>query len=280
MRIIRDVISRSNNNYFELIVGLFKAAQELHAYFRSTLKKDVRPVVFLRDDIFDLLRDNDKPKWEDKKVDLNWNSLMLRDFLAFRINKAAGSSDPPDFRENWQRVFSVETTRTNNRHNRTTTTMNYILRSTYMRPRDVISYVRAAAKLALNQGDDRIDNPIIKDAERLHSGFMRNEIIAEMYPVVPHVSEILDMLAELRKVIVTRKEFNDNYRNLVKQIHSDGAFINEQRALDFLFYFGAIGNVTTGSNHQIFRYDSPRAKYNRRENICVHRSLLKSLDIY
>lgn len=277
----RDVLvdTVGGNQYFELLVGLFKAAQEIHSYFSKRTKK-VYPVVFLRDDIFDLLRDHDKPKWSDKSVDLNWSSTSLKDLLSFRISKARQPSQPAvPFDAAWKQLFSVQRTRVSNARQANTPTFSYLLRSTYLRPRDLISYVRECAKVTLSVGKARVDNEIIKTAERKHSDFMRDELIAEMYSIVPEISEILDMISEIRKPIITRKEFDDNYRNLQKRVGGKTASLPTQRILELLYYFGAIGNVTTG-NHQVYKHDSPRSKYNRRENISVHRSLLKTLDIY
>jgi len=52
-------VSRKDQNYFDLLKGLFKAAQEINRSFNQK-GKSVFPVVFLRNDIYDLIRDNDK----------------------------------------------------------------------------------------------------------------------------------------------------------------------------------------------------------------------------
>jgi hypothetical protein len=264
--------------YRALMVRLFKAAQEVHSYFKGR-EINVFPVVFLRDDIFDLLEDHDKPKWSDKAVDLNWDSLMLRDLVAYRINRARGlNSESVEFLKEWRQIFGVERTKLNVKR-RYVDTISYLIKSTYLRPRDLISYIRECANVALSHGAVLVDNAMIKEAEVRHSEFMRRELIAEVYSIIPEISEILDMFSEIRKHIFTRKEFNDNYRNLRKRLPDGSAHLPEHKVLDLLYYFGAIGNVTRGA-HQVFKYNSPRSKLNRRENICIHRSLLKSVDIY
>jgi len=264
--------------YLQLLVSLFKAVQELHGLFQKK-NKNIYPVVFLRDDIFDLLRDHDKPKWSDKSIDLNWDSVMLKELIIYRLRKTFDIDLDLNYDFVWNQMFSVNRTRINKKNRGSIETFVYLLKSTYMRPRDLISYIRECAKIATSEGKNKVNNLMIKKAEVRHSEFMRSELISEMYSIIPEIAEILDMFSEIRKPIISRKEFNDNYRNLQKRIIGEKAGLAESHVLEILYYFGAIGNVTRAA-HQIYKYNSPRSKFNRSENICIHRSLLKSIDVY
>jgi hypothetical protein len=57
--------------YFDLLVGLFKAAQNVRFALRGQVAANIVPVIFLRDEIFDLCRDPDKNKWLDRAILLN-----------------------------------------------------------------------------------------------------------------------------------------------------------------------------------------------------------------
>jgi len=46
------------------------------------------PIIFLRDDIYDLIQDSDKNKWGDFRVDLNWDEAKIKKVMAFRISRA------------------------------------------------------------------------------------------------------------------------------------------------------------------------------------------------
>jgi len=76
----------ASKQYFDLLKGLFKAAQGIKRAVRPGL--NVLPVVFLREDIFEFLRDNEKNKWLDSAVTLRWSEAQLRRLTAFRLSRA------------------------------------------------------------------------------------------------------------------------------------------------------------------------------------------------
>ncbi|WP_193051488.1 hypothetical protein [Pseudoalteromonas undina] len=58
------LVAESHKKYTELLTSLFKAVQDVRSIFRHS---NVFPIVFLRDDIYDILQDPDKGKWTDYK---------------------------------------------------------------------------------------------------------------------------------------------------------------------------------------------------------------------
>jgi Cdc6-like AAA superfamily ATPase len=64
----KDIIEPEKyKQYTELLTSLFKSVQDIRAKFQ---KHKFFPVIFIRDDIYDVLQDPDKTKWLDYKVDL------------------------------------------------------------------------------------------------------------------------------------------------------------------------------------------------------------------
>lgn len=58
--------------YINLITSLFKAVQDVKSTFAQS-NLNIMPIVFLRDDIYALVKDSDKNKWSDMKIELEWN---------------------------------------------------------------------------------------------------------------------------------------------------------------------------------------------------------------
>jgi Cdc6-like AAA superfamily ATPase len=58
-----------SNKYLSLITSLFKAVQVVRSIFVKS--KHIFPIIFLRDDIYDLVLDPDKNKWDDFRIDLD-----------------------------------------------------------------------------------------------------------------------------------------------------------------------------------------------------------------
>lgn len=276
----KDIITIDNSNtrYFELLKGLFKASQELHRSLNKEHRK-VYPIVFIRNDIYDLIQDNDKSKWRDKSIDLKWNSTSLKEMMAHRISKSINSSGPVmSFSNAWPLVFSNDEIGFGTRKRKKVDQFEYLLRCTYSRPRDLISYVRECAVISLEREMSRADNGVIIDAELEHSHFMLEELVSEVHSLIPEISDIMDMFSAQRKQVFGREEFNRNYRGVLKKIPGKKAALTTTKILEILHHFSIIGNTTKG-NHRIFKYSSPRTRYNSNEAICVHRCLYKALEI-
>jgi len=263
--------------YFELLISLFKAVQNVRRHVGDL--KNVIPLVFLRDDIFDLCRDPDKNKWLDKAIVLKWSADNLKALIAYRLSKALAVDAPvKSFSDIWPSVFS-ETVRANRKHQKLEDSFSYLLRYTYRRPRDVVSYVRECAKLALDRDLSFVGSPIIKEASIGHSDYLRREVIDETYSIIDDISEILDMLAEQRKSIFSQSEFIQMYNERFSEEGGLNYKLKADEVLKLLYHFNVVGNIVSGSNHQVYAYSSNNKKLNPRENVCVHVGLLKALDI-
>lgn len=276
----RDILNPNRReSYFELLISLFKAVQVIRTEFSNT-GTNIRPIIFLRDDIFDLCRDVDKNKWLDRAITLNWNESQLRELINFRLARAIESTTgvAPQEPSPWDEVFAVRNTSIGSRQRQNIDTFKYLTSRTFLRPRDVISHVRECAKVALSKDHSRIDNSDIKDAAAGHSAYMRREVVDELFPVLDDVAEVLGVLSKIRKPIFSRKEFNDRYREFTNQNPSSKKPLTETQVLKLLFHFNVIGNITTG-NHRVFAYDSETKVMNMDENMCIHNGLIHSLDI-
>ncbi|WP_180901865.1 P-loop ATPase, Sll1717 family [Martelella soudanensis] len=274
----RDVLNPDRkDSYFELLISLFKAVQIIRSDF-SSQGINLRPVIFLRDDIFDLCRDVDRNKWLDRAITLNWNERKLRELINFRLSRAIKkiTEKEVEISAAWDHVFGVRNTRF--RRKGSVDTFTFLTSRTFLRPRDVISHIRECANVALFNEHLKIDNIDIKGAGAAHSAYMRREVVDELFPVIEDVSEILGVLSKIRKPIFTRKEFNDRYREYLNQNSNSKRILSESQILKILFHFNVIGNITSG-NHRVFAYESETKVMNMDENMCVHNGLIHSLDI-
>lgn len=189
----RDVLNPDRrDSYFELLISLFKAVQVIRSEFSNT-NTNIRPVIFLRDDIFDLCRDVDKNKWLDRAVILSWDEAQLRELVQFRLARAiqAETGSAADISSAWDEVFAVRKTSIGSNRRGAIDTFKFLTSRTFLRPRDIISHVRECAKIALSNDHERIGNSDIKDAASGHSAYMRREVVDELFPVLDDVAEVL-----------------------------------------------------------------------------------------
>ncbi|MGJ5009867.1 P-loop ATPase, Sll1717 family [Bradyrhizobium oligotrophicum] len=263
------------SKYFELLIGLFKAVHDIRGKFRNP--NHVRPIVFLRDDIYELIQNNDKNKWDDLSVNLRWSPDTLSNLLAFRISRAIKSNGHLlSFQDAYQTTFREETVRYGYRTRHRRPILTHILNRTLMRPRDLVSYMRECAKIARHRGVDKISGEIVKKADEEYSQRFRKEMIDEIQSILPYIPEVLDIFSKMRKQTFSFSQFQQEYKAASQTITN---------ALDFhtvcklLFHFSVIGNQPAQQNTRIFRYLSPNAKINFTEIGIIHPGLLKALQI-
>ena len=195
------------------LTSLFKAVQDVRSIITS---KGLRlyPVVFLRDDIYDLLRDPDKNKWRDLQVDLEWTTESIKELLSYRLMKLIGQSND-DFKVLWYSVFSRDAV-TFSDGKKQIGSFEYITMSTQGRPRDYINYLQECAALELKRSRREISTLTIKDADKLYSNYLRKELIDEIHGIIPDIGKVLSIFSETRKWILSIDEFKRAYEERSK----------------------------------------------------------------
>ncbi|WP_082491865.1 P-loop ATPase, Sll1717 family [Duganella sp. Leaf126] len=276
----RDMVNVvQNKSYTALLNGLFKAVQDVKATLSRNGKGNVLPVIFLRDDIYSTIQDPDKTKWNDYKIELGWSSEKIKDLLAYRLSRAIDkNSKIYSFSEAWGMIFSKGPIVTGGGTGSAISIFDYISRSTFFRPRDYISFIRNCAENSLEKRPLSIISPaLVKDNDTAFSNYLKSEIIDEIQAVIPDISNVFDVISQIRKQTFTRAEFKSTYARLdsVKKFsEKDSDFV-----LQVLFLFSVIGNQPQQKNQQVFRYKNQDANINYKESLVVHRGLFKALQI-
>lgn len=273
----RDLINDEQyKQYLALITSLFKAVQDVRLTFENQGGPKIYPVIFLRDDIYELVQDADKNKWGDFRVDLNWDSEKLKKVIAFRISRAIDPNckEILPFNEAWKRVFGTQQIGTGSGQKNKINTFDFISRSTLLRPRDFVVYLQNCAEAA--DGKKIITPDIIKRVDKAFSNYLREEFTDELFAILPDISNIFDAISQLRKWNFSIAELETACAS-----HVDNGFIKEKNVkfvLQILYLFSVIGN-TPRTGRYIFRYQNREARLNFNERVVVHRGLFKSLQI-
>ena len=275
----RDVTETNQFHlYIELLTGLFKAVQDIRSIFNKGKGYNIMPVIFLRNDIYSHIHDNDKNKWEDLAVTIDWNPAKLKELLAFRINQ----DDPqraknPQFEKEWGRIFTTKTIGMGFGKRKQLHTFDYMANSTLLRPRDFIKFIKACCEVALDQ-TPLITTEVLHDVDRAFSNYLKQEFHDELMPILPDIDRIFDVMSYQRQWIFKPDEFKDSYNKevLIGNIKET----NVDKVLETLYNFSVIGveNKNVKSKHY-FKYINTNMAYNRYENIVIHRGLFKALGI-
>ncbi|MBB4803078.1 hypothetical protein HNP37_003153 [Flavobacterium nitrogenifigens] len=275
-RVISD--DETSDQYIFLVTSLFKAVQDIKSIFNESDKK-IKPVVFLRDDIYSLVKDSDKNKWRDYKIEVEWNEKKLKDLLAFRITKDFDYfSAPLPFSKAWEKIFFREQIGFGNKQEKKIDSFDFIARSTHLRPRDFIQYIQACAEETYSKNYPYIKEANIKFVDRAFSNYLRDEIIDEVFPVLPEIVQYFQIFANIRKWNFSLSEFTKEYDKYL-----NAGTISEKNidyVLDTLYNFSIIGNQHKHKKELLyFKYMHTNMTFNRTENIVIHRGLFKALQM-
>ncbi len=267
--------------YNNLLTSLFKAVQDIRNVFRPINKKII-PIIFLRDDIYGIIKDPDKNKWSDLKIEIDWDENKIKKLFSFRISKAKDKSitngNLLSFKSAWDSIFLNQPVSMGNRALNSMSIFDYITRSTHLRPRDYVKYLQACAKEALDSNRDIITPTIVKRVDKAFSNYLKSEIEDEMQAILPEISTIFQVISQLGKQQFRVDEFKIVYNTYLTSGTIQESNINF--VLQNLFDFSVIGNQPRNTKIQpVFRYKNREARLNLSEPLAVHRGLFKSLQI-
>lgn len=274
----RDIVGKEKHDlYTALITSLFKAVQDIRSTFSGRGGPRLFPVVFLRDDIYDLIQDADKNKWGDFRLDLTWDNERAKRLIAFRISRAINPlcAESLSFEDAWGKVFGTKQIGVGTNSKTRISTFEFICRSTLVRPRDFVLYLQNCAEYAIDS-NVRIEPAVVRYVDKAFSNYLRQELTDELFAVLPDIVNIFDTISQLRKWNFSIAEFEYAYSSRVEQ-----GFIQEKNVkfvLQVLYLFSVIGN-TPRVGRYVFRYQNREARLNFNERVVVHRGLFKALQI-
>lgn len=250
----------------EMIVGLILAARAISREFivseTSSSEVNIKPVVYLRTDLWEELKFSDKNKISETQVfNLVWNSEALLDLINLRLNKRLNHE------ANFENICDDDLMRGTQKK------WDHLLSRTFLRPRDVIKFLNAALINAKQRKDDFIvfTNKDIVDAREEYSAYLKSELDDEIMPHWPQWSVALQAISALATLNFDADDFEIEY---AKRNKTD---ITPEEALESLFRFSVIGYSLTsgyGGSTWVYKYTDPRANWdNGAKKFKVHPGL-------
>lgn len=273
----RSIKSSEHVQYNYLLTSLFKAVQDIKGTFQDS-KTNICPIIFLRDDIYTLIKDADKNKWRDFKIEIEWTPEKIKKLLAYRISKDAGCEGDLSFNRAWDLIFAHDTVKAGTGGSKTFNSFDYITRSTHLRPRDYIRYFQVCCEETINLDRNRISNQTIQFVDRAFSNYLKDEIVDELTPLLPEIEIVLQIISNLRKQSFSAIEFRNEYMKYLKSKAVTEE--NVDYVIDVLYKFSVLGNQNKNRPDVLyFKYMQTNMNLNKNEKLVVHRGLFKALQI-
>lgn len=263
--------------YSQRLTGLILAARELSQGAKERGTR-MSVVVFLRDDIYELLQFEDKNKitenhlssisWSQNEGDFTLKSLMERRFSVVLEDEVT-----------WEMAFDEE-----KRMPGRQTKYAHICDRTFLRPRDMIKFcneILISHKDRVHREPELVRNEDIHGAKDRYSGYLLRELEDEIHKHVPAYREYLEVLKAIGTEEFTREAFAAAWGSQPELAQHDKT---PSEALGELFEFSIIGYLKPGgwrggSRYQ-WRYRDSRARFSQDTDVYrVHAGFKEALDL-
>lgn len=210
--------------------ALLEAARKIQNDFADS-DVDFNCVVFLRSDIYELLRDQTPDKGKDRPILLDWDDPQVFEQLIWlRIQSAF--PDCTSFEQAWRQLCAPLVGGQ--------ASFDYIVERTLMRPRDLLQFLRHCIDVAVNRGRCRIEEEDVEQAERGYSQDMLIDFAYEIADTHPEY-ELLPWVFEQASDQLPVDEVRDR---IMQGLAIDSGQADE--AIDFLVSLGFLGVVSRG----------------------------------
>ena len=219
-----------------LIESLEKVKRDLNVVGRTFVS-----VVFLRNDVYELLVDETPDRGKAAIVRIDWTDrVKLRQVIHRRLQVSV--DEDTDFDSLWTRYF-VPTVGDRD-------TFEYLVDHCLMRPRFLINIIEYAVANAINRSHELVDAEDCRDAVRQHSNYLLNEFGYEIRDVSGLSSRLLHSLVGTT-LYVTKAEVIERFKAA-----GHVAEENLQRAFHLMLWYGVLGVIApSGSERYIYDFD-------------------------
>jgi hypothetical protein len=219
-----------------LVEALDKIRHDLEAQ-----RKQFMSVVFLRNDIYELLIAQTPDRGKAGQIRIDWTDRAKLRQVIFRRLAASTGIEGETFEQLWSRFFTPEVGARDS--------FEYFVDHCLMRPRFLINIIENAIANAINRGHQQVQQVDCIDAVRQHSLYLINDFGYEIRDVSGLPSEILYALVGATKLL-TRGEVTERFRKFgVADDDLDKAF-------RLMLWYGVLGVASgTGAEHFIYDYD-------------------------
>ncbi|MBN9529811.1 MAG: hypothetical protein J0H82_26625 [Alphaproteobacteria bacterium] len=244
----------------QLLVGLLKASKDINDKYKGeTVGSGLAVIVFLRADIYEGLRFDDKDKHRATEESINWSPDLLRDMVQERLPEQVSVSE----------LFEPGEMRGS------IAPFNYIAKRTFLRPREILQFLDECIRRA-GQNATEITKDNVREAEEKYSSWKVEDLKQEYRRLYPDFEDIVEILRQAQHRYDTFTEFethlHDRSPELVKKL-------GLRLIIERLFNASAIGVRLAGAGSPRFRSEDSDLVLPAVGAIYVHQCLYKGLSV-
>lgn len=223
-----------------IIRALIDATRKIEREF-SRNNLDINTVVFLRNDVYELLVRETSDRGKEASVLLDWTDAdLLRELVRLRII-SNGLPEETDFLSAWQKVFVS--------HYKGEETSQYLIDRSLMRPRFLLNLINHCKSFSINLNHDVIDGTDIEKGISAYSSDLLQDISYELRDVSRDSEDILYSFISCN---ATLSHFE--VKEIIKmQLPDEKA---AERIMNLLLWYGFLGiKINSGEVKYIYNFN-------------------------
>ncbi len=210
-----------------LVKSLLEASRKLQRQFENR-KIDCHSIIFIRNDIWELLIKDAPDRGKDVAVLLDWtDAAVFKEILRRRFVASTGIDE--EFYALWRLLFDA--------HVKGEESFGYILGRTLMRPRELLRFIRECVDTAVSRGHNKVSEDDILHAEAVCSEDALVDLSFELKDVAPEFADAPYGFDGAPVYLSHDEVRNRLLEGRVNQDHID-------RVIDLLLWFGFLGIYT------------------------------------
>lgn len=221
-----------------IIRALIEATRKIERQF-SRSHFSVKTVVFLRNDVYELLVKETSDRGKEASVVLDWTDAdLLRELVRLRII-SNGLDSELDFKTAWLKVFTS--------HFKGEETSQYLIDRSLMRPRFLLNLINHCKSFAINLNHEQVESADIEKGVAAYSSDLLRDIGYELRDISQETESVLYAF------ITSRSDLSESE---VMSILIDSGLDQQQSAhvMDLLLWYGFLG-IRINSEEPKFIYD-------------------------
>lgn len=258
-----------------VIAGLVSACDSITAQYRGK----IRPIVFLREDIFEVLSINDSNKLrEDCGELLHWTRESLLNLVLMRLNYFAQA-------KGFEKVTDLDSLFDKAEMRQRARPSKHLLRRTMMRPRDLISLLGKTIETMREKAEDPFADEVITfeklscdsvyDAEPGYSEWLKKEILDEWQVQHPIIRKLFQAIQNHGSTNISHEIFSQELQKIEGEVSKAETLAH----LNFLFDNSIIGFKNGSSTEWRYKCFYPSQGFVESPDYRVHEGLVRSLNL-
>ena len=244
----------------QLLVGLLKACKDINDKYKGeSVGSGLAVIVFLRADIYEGLKFDDKDKYRATEESIDWSPDLLRDMVQERLPEQVYVSE----------LFEPGEMRGS------IAPFNYIAKRTFLRPREILQFLDECIRRA-GQNATEITKDNVREAEEKYSSWKVEDLKQEYRRLYPDFEDIVETLRQAQHRYDTFEEFEAHLRGRAPELVER---LGVRRIIQRLFNASAIGVRLADAGSPRFRSEDSDLMLPAVGAIYVHQCLYKGMSL-